>query len=64
MSEAKYQAVYEQAPDSGWSGHVPELPTILVGAETREEAEVSMREANRHSPRRLTVAEISQLRGI
>jgi predicted RNase H-like HicB family nuclease len=45
MSQVVYTALYEQASDGGWSAHVPDLPTILVGADTREEAADLLREA-------------------
>jgi predicted RNase H-like HicB family nuclease len=45
MSNLIYTAIFEQADDGGWSVHVPDLPTILVGADTREEAESLVREA-------------------
>jgi predicted RNase H-like HicB family nuclease len=45
MTNLTYTALYEQAKDGGWSAHVPDLPTILVGADTREEAELLVREA-------------------
>ena len=40
-----YTAIFEQAADGGWGAHVPDLPTIIVGADTREEAEKLVREA-------------------
>lgn len=45
MSHLTYTALFEQATDGGWSAHVPDLPTILVGADTRGEAESLLREA-------------------
>ena len=45
MKNLIYTALFEQASDGGWSAHVPDLPTILVGADTKEEAEVLVREA-------------------
>jgi predicted RNase H-like HicB family nuclease len=45
MKHLTYTALFEQASDGGWSAHVPDLPTILVGADTRAEAEVLLREA-------------------
>jgi predicted RNase H-like HicB family nuclease len=40
-----YTAIFERAADGGWSAHVPDLPTILVGADTFEEAKERMQEA-------------------
>jgi predicted RNase H-like HicB family nuclease len=45
MKHFSYTALFEQASDGGWSAHVPDLPTILIGADTREEAETLLREA-------------------
>jgi antitoxin HicB len=45
MTEHTYTVLLEQAADGGWSAHVPDLPTILVGADTREEAAELAREA-------------------
>jgi predicted RNase H-like HicB family nuclease len=45
MKNLTYTALFEQANDGGWSAHVPDLPAILVGADTRAEAEVLLREA-------------------
>jgi predicted RNase H-like HicB family nuclease len=45
MTHLTYTALYEQASDGGWSAHVPDLPTILVGADTRQEVEVLVHEA-------------------
>ena len=39
----KYTAVFAQAEDGGWSGYAPDLPTILVGGNTLEEAKENMR---------------------
>jgi predicted RNase H-like HicB family nuclease len=40
-----YTAIFEQAKDGGWSAHVPDLPTILVGADTFEDAKEKMKAA-------------------
>jgi predicted RNase H-like HicB family nuclease len=45
MSHQTYTVLLEQARDGGWSAHVPDLPTILVGADTRDEAAQMAREA-------------------
>jgi len=45
MKHQTYTVLLEQAADGGWSAHVPDLPTILVGSDTREEAESLVREA-------------------
>jgi antitoxin HicB len=45
MTQRTYTVLIEQAADGGWSAHVPDLPTILVGADTREEAAFMAREA-------------------
>jgi predicted RNase H-like HicB family nuclease len=42
-SISNYRVVFEQAEDGGWSGYVPNLPTILVGGYTLEETKESMR---------------------
>jgi predicted RNase H-like HicB family nuclease len=42
-SISSYTAIFEQASDGGWSGYVPDLPTILVGGYTLDEAKESMR---------------------
>jgi predicted RNase H-like HicB family nuclease len=42
-SISNYRAVFAHAEDGGWSGYVPDLPTILVGGYTLEEAQESMR---------------------
>ncbi len=34
-----YTAVFEQEIGGGWAAYVPDLPTVLVSADTREEAE-------------------------
>ena len=39
----RYTAVFAQAEDGGWSGYEPDLPTILVGGETLDEAKENMR---------------------
>lgn len=39
-----FRVLYEQLP-SNWSAYAPELPVVLVTAETREEAERLMCEA-------------------
>ena len=45
MSNVTYTEIFEQAPDGGWDAHVPDLPVVAVGADTREEAEKLVREA-------------------
>lgn len=45
MTYQTYTVLLEEAPDGGWSAHVPDLPTILVGADTREETAALAREA-------------------
>lgn len=45
MTHQIYTVLLEEAPDGGWSAHVPDLPTILVGADSREEAAALAREA-------------------
>jgi len=45
MSSVTYTVLFEQAPDGGWGAHVPDLPGIASGAETREEIEAMVREA-------------------
>jgi antitoxin HicB len=45
MKHLTYTVLLEQAADGGWSAHVPDLPTILVGADTQEEATTVVREA-------------------
>jgi len=45
MRQETYTVLVEQAPDGSWSGHVPDLPTILVGGDTREDAVAMAREA-------------------
>ena len=45
MTQQTYTVLLEEAADGGWSAHVPDLPTILVGADTREEAASLAREA-------------------
>lgn len=42
MEKSVYTAIFAQASDGGWSGYVPDLPTILVGGYTLEEAKESM----------------------
>ena len=39
-----YTAVFEQESNGGWAAYVPDLPTVLVSADTREEAERLVRE--------------------
>jgi len=39
-----YTAVFEQETGGGWAAYVPDLPTILVSADTREETERLVRE--------------------
>ncbi len=39
-----YTAVFEQETNGGWAAYVPDLPTVLVSADTREEAEQLVRE--------------------
>jgi len=39
-----YTAVFEQEIGGGWAAYVPDLPTVLVSADTREEAERLVRE--------------------
>jgi hypothetical protein len=34
-----YTAVFEQESNGGWAAYVPDLPIVLVSADTREEAE-------------------------
>jgi predicted RNase H-like HicB family nuclease len=36
--------VFEQETGGGWAAYVPDLPTVLVSADTREEAERLVRE--------------------
>ena len=45
MSSVTYTVLFEQAADGGWGAHVPDLPGIASGADTREEIEVLVREA-------------------
>jgi predicted RNase H-like HicB family nuclease len=45
MSNVIYTALFTQAEDGGWNGYVPDLPTILVGGYTQEEATKSMEKA-------------------
>jgi predicted RNase H-like HicB family nuclease len=40
-----YTAIFERAADGGWSAHVPDLPTILVGADTFDLAKEKLQEA-------------------
>jgi predicted RNase H-like HicB family nuclease len=37
-------AVFEQEKSGGWAAYVPDLPTVLVSADSREEAERLVRE--------------------
>jgi predicted RNase H-like HicB family nuclease len=39
-----YTAVFEQENGGGWAAYVPDLPTVVVSADTREEAERLVRE--------------------
>ena len=39
-----YTAVFERESGGGWAAYVPDLPTVLVSADTREEAERLVRE--------------------
>jgi len=39
-----YTAVFEQEAGGGWAAYVPDMPTVLVSADTREEAERLVRE--------------------
>jgi predicted RNase H-like HicB family nuclease len=39
-----YTAVFEQETGGGWAAYVPDLPTVLVSGNTREEAERLVRE--------------------
>lgn len=41
---ANYTAIFERSED-GWTGYVPDLPTILVSGATLEEATERAREA-------------------
>ncbi len=40
-----YTAVFEQETGGGWAAYVPDLPTVLVSADTRGETEQLLREA-------------------
>lgn len=40
-----YVVIYEQAEDGGWGAYLPDLPGCVTLADTRAEAEVSIREA-------------------
>jgi predicted RNase H-like HicB family nuclease len=39
-----YTVVFEQESNGGWAAYVPDLPTVLVSADTREETERLIRE--------------------
>ena len=39
-----YTAVFEQELNGGWAAYVPDLPTVLASADTREETEKLIRE--------------------
>ena len=41
----EYVVVYEQAEDGGWGAYLPDLPGCITLADTREEAQVLIREA-------------------
>jgi predicted RNase H-like HicB family nuclease len=45
MAQHTYTVLMEQSADGGWSAHVPDLPSILVGGDTREETAALAREA-------------------
>lgn len=45
MNQQTYTVLLEQGSDRGWSAHVPDLPAILVGSDTKEEAASLAREA-------------------
>jgi len=45
MNRITYTVLFEQAPDGGWGAHVPDLPVVAAGADTREETEQLIREA-------------------
>lgn len=33
----KYTVIMEQGPDGGWGAHAPDLPGLVMAADTREE---------------------------
>ena len=39
-----YTAVFEQETNGGWAAYVPDLPTVVASADTREEAARLIRE--------------------
>lgn len=41
----EYVVVYEQAEDDRWGAYLPDLPGCITLADTREEAQVLIREA-------------------
>ena len=44
IAKIAYTAVFEQETGGGWAAYVPDLPTVLVSADTREETEKLVRE--------------------
>jgi predicted RNase H-like HicB family nuclease len=44
-SAGAYIAVFEQARDGTWTGHVPDLPGVLGMVDTLEQAKRSVQEA-------------------
>jgi predicted RNase H-like HicB family nuclease len=39
-----YTVIYEQGPTS-WGGYIPDLPGVIAVGDSREEVEISIREA-------------------